>query len=458
MGDSTKREITDAVLEQASREELIQIIHLLLEQNARLEQRVTELEARLNRNSSNSNKPPSSDTPFSKGHGRDQGQPKKVRKKRQGHRQQLLAPKAVVNVYPEPCACGCSTFTDLEQYALHQHIELPEIELLVTHFALYRGRCQHCGHVRKGYTPSTCQTGYGPRVSALLSELCGINGNSRHMAQTFLSSVLGLKISQGGIQKVLDRCSQAITPHYRAIERCTRLAPRNHIDETPWLRKGALHWLWVMVNPQSALFLIHPNRSTQAFRQLVGSWDGTLISDNYGVYQKWPRRQTCLAHLIRTARGLAEHPDPVMQRCGRWATKELQLLCSWQKHPPSLGQWHTFYARYCRLITLYHDAPGRAGRFIRALEKHEHALFTFLVQDGVSPTNNYAERSIRFAVLWRKRSFGTASDSGCRWVERILSLKQTCRLHQRSTYATLVEAFSSFFQEKQPDLSWITAP
>ncbi len=114
------------------------------------------------------------------------------------------------------------------------------------------------------------------------------------MAQTFLSSVLGLKISQGGIQKVLDRCSQAITPHYRAIERCTRLAPRNHIDETPWLRKGALHWLWVMVNPQSALFLIHPNRSTQAFRQLVSSWDGTLISDNYGVYQKWPRRQTCL--------------------------------------------------------------------------------------------------------------------------------------------------------------------
>ncbi len=102
------------MLEQASREEIIQIIHLLLEQNARLEQRVAELEARLNRNSSNSNKPPSSDTPFSKGHGRDQGQPNKVRKKRQGHRQQMLDPKAVVNVYPEPCACGCSTFTDLE--------------------------------------------------------------------------------------------------------------------------------------------------------------------------------------------------------------------------------------------------------------------------------------------------------------------------------------------------------
>jgi len=48
------------------------------------------------------------------------------------------------------------------------------------------------------------------------------------------------------------------------------------------------------------------------------------------------------------------------------------------------------------------------------------SLFTFLVEEGVEPTNNFAERMIRFAALWRKRSYGTKSDKDNRWVERIL--------------------------------------
>jgi transposase len=63
---------------------------------------------------------------------------------------------------------------------------------------------------------------------------------------------------------------------------------------------------------------------------------------------------------------------------------------------------------------------------------------------------------LRFGVLWRKRSLGTASGKGNRWVERILSLKETCRLHARATYAVLVGAITSFFQGQHPDLSWIT--
>jgi transposase len=84
------------------------------------------------------------------------------------------------------------------------------------------------------------------------------------------------------------------------------------------------------------------------------------------------------------------------------------------------------------------------------------SLWVFLAHRGVEPTNNRAERALRFGVLWRKRSLGTASDKGNRWVERILSLKETCRLHARATYAVLVDAVSSFFQSHQPDLSWIT--
>ena len=83
------------------------------------------------------------------------------------------------------------------------------------------------------------------------------------------------------------------------------------------------------------------------------------------------------------------------------------------------------------------------------------ALWVFLVHCGVDATNNRAERALRFGVLWRKRSLGTASAKGNRWVERILSLKETCRLQARSTYNVLVDAVAGFFHGQQPDLSWI---
>ncbi|MGA2404946.1 MAG: transposase [Syntrophobacteraceae bacterium] len=83
------------------------------------------------------------------------------------------------------------------------------------------------------------------------------------------------------------------------------------------------------------------------------------------------------------------------------------------------------------------------------------SLFLFLTEHGVDPTNNFGERTIRFAVLWRKRSQGTKSDEGNRWVERILTLRQTCRLRGMSTFGVLVDAISCFFKEQAPDLSWI---
>src|SRR5262249_57277729 len=98
-----------------------------------------------------------------------------------------------------------------------------------------------------------------------------------------------------------------------------------------------------------------------------------------------------------------------------------------------------------------------AGRFAGGLLGEMDSLWVFLAHHGVEPTNNRAERALRFGVQWRKRSLGTASDKGNRWVERILSLKETCRLQARATYAVLVEAVSRFFHGQPPELSWINA-
>ena len=136
----------------------------------------------------------------------------------------------------------------MKPYYAHQHVELLEIVKKVIHFVLYSGRCSKCGKVNKGHVPIEFQTGYGPRLTALLVELVGIAGNSRDIVQRFCSSVLRIPISLGAIQKVIDRASKAIEQHYEAFKDKARASRINHVDETPSYKGGKLNWLWVMTN------------------------------------------------------------------------------------------------------------------------------------------------------------------------------------------------------------------
>jgi transposase len=276
------------------------------------------------------------------------------------------------------------------------------------------------------------------------------------MVQTFCASILQVPISLGAIQKVLDRVAQAIEPHYTVIATQARHAPVNYIDETPWDCLNTLAWLWVMASERVAFYMIHPRRSKKALAALIDDWEGILVSDGYGVYQTWIQaRQTCVAHLIRTARGLAERQQPDLAACGTWILAELQRLCHMATVPPTGGAWRAWYARLCRVIEQYHVRRDDAGRLVRRLLREMESLWVFLVHYGVEPTNNRAERALRSGVLWRKRSLGTASKKGNRWVERILSLKETCRLQTRSTYEVLVDAVSSLFMQRLPELAWL---
>jgi transposase len=424
-----------------------------------LQARVDVLEARLRQNSTTSSQPPSSDSPYKKPRQRSTATtPRKAGGKpgHPGHRPMLLPATTVQELRPERCACGNTTFALTTPYHTHQVIELPPIAMDVTHLVLHQGCCTVCGTWSKAPLPPEHTTGYGPRFSALIGELAGAYGNGRRMVQTFCASVLQVPLSLGAIQKVLDRVAHAIAPHYQAIATQVRHAAVNYIDETPWFLTHTLQWLWVMASETAALYMIHPHRSKEAFAALIDDWAGILVSDGYGVYRHWVQaRQTCLAHLIRTARSLAARDHPEVAACGTWALAELQRLCHMATAPPTGGEWRAWYARLCKFIDQYHDHPDDAGRFARRLLREMDSLWVFLAQHGVDPTNNRAERALRFGVLWRKRSLGTASEKGNHWVERLLSLKETCRLHARSTYQVLVDAVTSLFTNQQPDLTWI---
>lgn len=440
--------------------QLEDLVMKLLKETKDLKKRVTKLENRLNKNSQNSSKPPSSDSPYDKpakkgkkGNRKPGGQ-----KGHKGHHQKLMEPTFEKVLIPETCSCGCSSFDpkSIKPFYTHQVIELPEIEMDVLHFILNQGTCTRCGNMVKAQLPKERQTGYGPRLSALIAEVSGIQGNSRETVRIFCQSVFGFSISSGAIQKVIDRASRALKPVHNKIGDIARNSEINYIDETSWFQNGSLNWLWVMVNNTVAYFMIHKNRSKEAFLELIQDWEGILVSDNYGVYAKWINlRQTCLAHLIRKAKSLAERKDKTTKLFGKQIVQELQLLCHWAKSPPGNKEWREFYQRFMDLIFDHQEHEGEVGTMARSLIRQIESLWLFLDIVEIEPTNNLAERTLRFGVLWRKRSKGTQSDKGNRWVERILSFKQTCSIRSVNSFPLLVDLLDSYFKEQEPDLSWI---
>ena len=423
------------------------------------EKRIEKLEVQSKKNSHNSSKPPSSDPPFAR-----QKRKKKKSKRAKGgqkghdpHQQQMLDPTESHWLTPERCAYGHCTFDPkkMQPFYVHQHIELPEIKMQVRHFILQQCECPNCGKTVKAKVPPEAATGYGPRFTALIGELSGIKAMSRNDVKQFCASVLGVPIATGTIQKMIDRNAEALFPVYARIGRIARSSFCNYIDETSWFKENDLHWLWAMVNDRVAFYRIDPHRSKAAFEKLVQDWNGILISDGYGLYQKWVNRQTCLAHLIRKADALAESKKADLRRFGEIIGGWLRQLVHFAKEPPDPKQWSDFYAFFLFTVSLWESDETAAGKLARQITREIDNLWVFLDHEGVEPTNNRAERALRFGVLWRKRSLGTQSEKGNRWVERILSFKETCRLKGKTTFPVLVDCIKSYFQNSPPDLSWI---
>ena len=426
-----------------------------------LEEELNQAKTRANKNSTNSDKPPSTDNPYRKRakKSKNKGRPG-AKAGHKGHRVKLSEPTKTVLLFPDNCKCGSKEFTDSEPFYIHQEIELPEIQMEISHFILHNGHCADCGGTAKATLPPEHRFGYGVRLSSLIANIAGIEGSSRTTIREFCRAVLKVDISLGAIQKVIDRVSAAIQPHYQAIGELARTSAVNGIDETSWKLNGLLMFLWAMINSRIAFFKIHMERSRKAFLALIVNWKGILISDGYNVYQKWVNlRQTCLSHLIRHAKGLSEHPKREIREFGEAIYLKLQQLCSMAKEKPDLEEWNEFYCGFIDLLfnncTRY--CKDEAGKFARRLLQEIDSLWVFLEVSGVEPTNNATERGLRFGVLWRKRSQGTRSEKGNRWVERILTLRQTARLRNMSCFDILVDAMNAYFKEQEPDLSWLYA-
>jgi transposase len=202
---------------------LEQTLHDMQQRVEAHEKRIEKLEVRTRKNSHNSSKPPSSDPPFGR-QKRKQKKSKRSKGGQQGHKanqQQMLDPTESHWLMPKPCSCGHTLFDreSMQPFYVHQHIELPTIDMKVSHYILQQCDCPTCGKTVKATLPCEVSTGYGPRLTALIEELSGIKAMSSNDVKQLCESVLGIPIATGTIQKIVDRTSNALLPVYEHIGR-----------------------------------------------------------------------------------------------------------------------------------------------------------------------------------------------------------------------------------------------
>jgi transposase len=430
---------------------------------AELENRMAALEARLGTNSSNSSVPPSANPP---------GAPKPVIKKKSkrkrggqpGHRahlRQLLPLERVdhlVILKPEACehchaALPAQPSADDPPPTRFQSIELPPIVAVVTEYQGQARVCPCCRKITHKPIPREILAhSIEPRLAATLSYLAGRHGISKRSIEEIAEDVFQAPIALGTVCNLEQEMSAALAaPHQEAIE-AVRAAAVKSADETSWKRQGRLCWLWAAATTTVAAFVIHARRSRLGLITILGTEiQGILCSDRWGVYDCVPaaRRQICWAHLKRDFQKIVDRGGPCSDM-GRVGLKIVKKV---------FAAWHEFKDGQCTRAQLEARLAPVMNRMNRALLEGailaddktvaafcenvlalEPALWTFVTTEGVEPTNNFMERLMRLAVLWRRRSFGCASQAGCRFVERILTVVQTRKLQGRHVLDYLHDA------------------
>jgi len=428
-----------------------------------LETLVGDLTNKLGNNASNSSTPPSAN-PL----GAPPPVVKKKSKRRRGgqpghppHLRELLPPERVQEVkvfVPRHCD-GCHAPLPTTAAAgdppptRFQTIELPPLVATVTEYQGHARTCAACGAVTRAAIPRELLAhGVGPRLTAALSYLSGCHGVSKRGVEEIAAAVFDAPVSLGTVANLEQEVSAALATAHREAVAAVRAADVKHADETSWKLRGRLCWLWAAATGTVAAFVIHGRRSAAGLTALLGAEIyGILCSDRWGVYDRVPaeRRQVCWAHLKRDFQKIVDRggPSVFVGRQGlRLVKKVFAAWHAFQEGPDTREQLGARLApvmnRLNRLLLegAILGTDKTVAAFCENLLALEPALWTFARAAGVEPTNNAIERLLRRAVLWRKRSFGCASEVGCRFVERILTVVQTRRLQGRSVLDYLHDA------------------
>jgi transposase len=330
--------------------------------------------------------------------------------------------------------------------------ELPVVVPEVVEYQLHRLSCPCCHSTTCGSLPPGVKGYFGPRLQATLALLAGQYHLGLRPVVSLVSDVWGLDISTGMVSKLRQRTAEALLWPFVEVAFYVRQHHVN-IDETTWREAKKRAYLWAVLTPLAGLFKIAKGRTARVARILLGeNYSQVATCDRLKSYWWIKRLQWCWAHLRRDFQAMIDRDGP-----GKAIGERLLALSN-----RMFELWHRFKeGKLSRQQLQQAMKPVRQAlrRALRAgvecgcsktagtcqeLLGHEDWLWTFVKIEGVQPTNNEGERAERHGVLWRKISGGTDSAAGSRFVERILTVVETCRRQGRKVIDYLSSCIEAY--------------
>ena len=412
--------------------------------------RIAELEERLRQNSQNSSRPPSTDAPTVS---RPAPRPPSGRKPggqpgHEGH-QRLLLPEeavdAIVPVKPSRCRrCGVRLHGSDAAPRRHQVTDLPRVRPHVTEYQVHTLSCARCGEQTTATVPAGVPAGaFGPRLEATVAVCTGVYHLSRRTTVGLMADLFGTALSLGTVSACEQAVSEAVAEPVADAHAYVQQQEVVHADETGWRQGRQRAWLWVAVSALVTVFVVHRRRSTEAARVLLGELvRAILVTDRWSAYKHWAveQRQLCWAHLLREFTAFTER-GRASARLGRGLLRDAKtMFARWHRVRDGTLSHRRFWLEMRPLRRRVEGrlrrgaalADAKTAATCRDLLDLAPALWTFIDLPGVEPTNNAAERAIRPAVLWRRKSFGTHSAAGSRFAERLLTVAATLKQQGRN--------------------------
>jgi len=434
-------------------------LRLLLKQAI---ERIALLEERLGLDSKNSSKPPSSDNKSN-----TEKRAKGKRRSRKGKARSLYPLERVNQHVSCTCAscphCGSTDLRELGSLPWQQ-VELPEIQANVTQFDRHKYRCGACGKRSLADLPKGVPfSAFGPRLMALISSLTGDFHMAKREAKQLIKDLYDIDVSLGSMINLEEHVGNALSESYERIHQFVLEGGfARHFDETSWRDRGQQHYIWIMTTRMAAFYRLDRHRSLSAFRKLIGqSTDPPSVSDRYGVYHILDGpHQYCLAHLIRDFHFFAARPG-VDGEVGGKIEEELRHACRvhrrMERGEVTKRQGSSLLSD-CRgrVDELFTEAMAFGSEKLHGLcqrlDEGIERVWAFTREEGLDPTNNLAERDLRPLVLWRKKSYGTRSLRGQRYVERVSSIVSTTKKQGIHVLRYLERAVENFYHKRPAPL------
>ncbi|MBE9048763.1 IS66 family transposase [Pleurocapsales cyanobacterium LEGE 10410] len=379
-------------------------------------------------------------------------------------RKQPLKAEAIIPHYPHQCSACNQNLAESENqrymghYVLELEPELNGFRIVCQLHHYYRKTC-NCGHctdakpgegkvfVVEGRTRDLKLTEYvlvGPTLGTFIASLGVRYRMSRSKIQEFLNDWAQTELSTGTIDRCIREAGIACVPVVEELVEQLQIADILHLDETHWYESGKLHWLWVAVTTKTAVFRIGSRRKEELSYLVKEAFLGWLVTDGYAAYRSHPKRQRCVAHLIRKAVAITGVIDQKAAQIGQWILDDLRELIAtiaYKKEDTRLIR-----KLQVRLRRACHLGKKADHQKLQALAKEIFndwdAVVAFVYHPELPPTNNEAERALRHAVIARRIGFGTRTSEGSWAYSSLLSVIETCRLREINPWTYIAEVLA----------------